>query len=256
LGFSMGNLGEFRRFWHNGIVYGFSSDFTGLIEPGIGLVLLNNVDSAVGFNEKIKSKALHLMMESMGIAVNHAPPDIIQLNGAVLDEYAGKYHSETADAWVWAADGRLFINTMGINKRISPVSSDNFVTDDRLNYGMRVYFRKDAAGKIVSMKAGIIEYEKVGEYEPDYSVPGLLQKFIGDYGKPHNILRIFVKDGQLTSLIEWFYEYPLRQTNDLVFVFPNYGLYDGEILRFEENDKHEVTAAIAGSVRFEKINGD
>ena len=256
LGFSMGNFGKFKKFWHNGIVYGFSSDFTGLIEPGVGLILLNNVDSAVGFNEKIKSKAFHLFLESMGSKEFQPPPKIIQLNSSILDKYIGKYHSKVTDAWIWVNGSQLFINTMGVNKQISPISNDRFITDDRLSYGMEIKFRKDTNDKIVSMKAGVIEYEKGGEYAPDFSVPENMKKFVGDYGKPHNILRIFVKDGQLTCLIEWFYEYPLTQIEDLVYVFPKYGLYDGEILRFEQNEQHEIMVAIAGSVRFEKINGD
>jgi energy-coupling factor transporter ATP-binding protein EcfA2 len=30
----------------------------------------------------------------------------------------------------------------------------------------------------------------------------------GEYGWPHEIMKVFGKDGQLTCLVEWFFEYP------------------------------------------------
>ena len=117
---------------------------------------------------------------------------------------------------------------------------------------MHVDFRRDVDQKISSMRAGIITYKKLNNYIPNDLVPQEFKKFLGDYGKTHNILRLYWKDGQLTCLIEWFYEYPLKQTASLIFAFPTYGLYDGEYITFEEDENGKITAATAGFVRFEK----
>ena len=145
---------------------------------------------------------------------------------------------------------------MGTSKKLCPTFKDRFITDDRLSYGLNIHFLRDEENKVKFMKAGDIKYEKIERYSPDYSIPAKWQRFIGDYGKTYNILRIFVKDGKLTCLIEWFYEYPLKQVDNLVFAFPNYGLYDGENISFEENENKEIIAVIAGFVLFEKIKGE
>ena len=255
LGFAIGKYGKYKRFWHNGILYGFASDFFGLIETQIGVIVINNVDSAVGFNEKIKFKTLDLLLSSLGDKDFPMQPELIDIESHLAVGYEGKYHSDKADAWVWLDNGDIFLKTMGVAKRISSVSDDRFIANDRLNYGMRVEFERDHDNAIVSMTAGIITYKKVQGYIPDNTVPVEYKKIFGDYGKAHNILRIYVKDGQLTCLIEWFYEYSLKQVENLIFSFPRYGLYDGEYIHFEENEKGEIIAVTAGFVRFEKIKG-
>jgi CubicO group peptidase (beta-lactamase class C family) len=253
LGFAIGQYGKYKRFWHNGILYGFASDFFGLIEPRIGVITLNTVDSSVGFNEKIKFKTMDLLLSVIGEEDFPVQPILIDLDPAWVNEYEGKYKSDQADARVWYEKGDLFLNTMGVSKRISPISKDRFITNDRLNYGVNVNFRRDFNHNISSMKAGVITYKRLNNNTPVDTIPQEYIKFLGDYGKPHNILRIFMKDGQLNCLIEWFYEYPLKQLENLIFAFPKYGLYDGENIIFEENENGEITAAIAGFVRFNKI---
>jgi hypothetical protein len=256
LGFAIGRYGKYRRFWHNGILYGFASDFFGLIEPRIGVITINTVDSAVGFNEKIKFKTLDLLLSVIGEKDFPVQPVLIDLEPSRASEYEGKYQSDQAEAWIWSENGDLIIKTMGVSKKISPVSADRFVTNDRLNYGMPVEFKREFDQNISSMKAGIVTYKKVENYIPDSTVPQEFKKFLGDYGKAYNILRIYMKNGHLTCLIEWFYEYPLKQIKNLIFAFPKYGLYDGEHIKFEENDNGEIIAATAGFVRFEKIEGE
>ena len=86
------------------------------------------------------------------------------------------------------------------------------------------------------------------------SIPKIWRSFIGDYGWQHNIMRIYVKDNQLTCLIEWFYEYPLSQVDATTFVFPDYGLYEGEKIQFVLNENGEVLKVIAGMVHFQRLS--
>ena len=55
---------------------------------------------------------------------------------------------------------------------------------------------------------------------------------IGEYGWDHNVLYILEKDGKLHALIEWFFDYPLKEEGPDRFRFPDVGLYDGEALVF------------------------
>ena len=253
LGFAIGKYGKYKRFWHNGIIYGFASDFFGLIEPQIGVIVTNNVDSAVGFNEKIKFKALNLLLNTLGY--EDFPPEhkLIEPDTFSAKDYEGKYQSKEADAWVWLKNNDIIVQTMGVAKKISPVSKDKYITNDRLSYGMPVEFERNRENEITVMKSGNITYNKIKKYKADYSIPPEYEKFVGDYGNAYNILRIFVRDNRLFCLIEWFYEYPLTRVEDLIFAFPKYGLYDGEYIHFEEDEAGEIVAASAGFVRFEKL---
>ncbi|GAB4374567.1 MAG: hypothetical protein Kow0042_19280 [Calditrichia bacterium] len=255
LGFGLGKYGKHSCFWHNGIIYGYASELSGLVEEKIGVIILNNVDSAVGFNEKIKSKVLDLVLTLRG---DHEHPAFVRTRCEQKlnpEEYTGKYTAENLDAWILVKGDHLVLKTMGVCKRIAFVALDKFITEDRLNYGMEVTFTRDTHGKIVSMKAGKFEYQKVAGYIPTRSIPSSLKKFVGDYGNPHNVLRIFVQDGRLTCLIEWFYEYPLTRKNELEFAFPSYGLYEGESIRFVQDEKGEIISAVAGHVNFPRIKG-
>ena len=55
---------------------------------------------------------------------------------------------------------------------------------------------------------------------------------IGEYGWDHDVLYILEKDGKLHALIEWFFDYPLKEVGPDRFLFPDDGLYAGEGLMF------------------------
>ena len=62
-------------------------------------------------------------------------------------------------------------------------------------------------------------------------------------------MRIRSRDGRLVCLVEWFYEYPLTPIDGLRFRFPDYGLYENEVLEFVERDGRIVEASM-GPVSF------
>lgn len=253
LGFVISNFKGHKLFWHNGVLYGFASHFGGIYENKIGAIILNNVDSAVGFNEKINLRALNLLFESKGLIKTS---ETMQSKESEQNDYTdliGMYQSKKLEAEVRIEDNRLFLKTLGVSKQITRISKDDFITDDRLNYGMPVSFTRDGKNKVVSMKAGKIEYRKKEDYRADHTIPENLKKFTGIYGKSFNLLKIFVRDGRLYCMIEWFYEYPLKQIDSLKFEFPDYGLYDNEYIEFIEDDKGEIVEAVAGFIHFPKI---
>ena len=53
----------------------------------------------------------------------------------------------------------------------------------------------------------------------------------------------------LHALIEWFYDYPLKEESENVFAFPDFGLYHGEKLIFTRDKTGRATQVEAASVR-------
>jgi hypothetical protein len=66
-------------------------------------------------------------------------------------------------------------------------------------------------------------------------------------------MRVYGKDGKLTCLVEWFYEYPLERAGGSTFVFPNFGLYNGERIEFIEDAGGSVVEARLGPVPFPRL---
>ncbi len=82
--------------------------------------------------------------------------------------------------------------------------------------------------------------------------PGRWDGLIGEYGWDHDVLYILEKDGQLHALIEWFFEYPLKEDGPDRFRFPDSGLYAGEGLIFTRDDKGRATQVEAAGVTFRR----
>ena len=64
------------------------------------------------------------------------------------------------------------------------------------------------------------------------------------------MLYILEKDGKLHALIEWFFDYPLKEDGPDRFRFPDYGLYAGEALVFTRDAAGNATQVEAASVVF------
>ena len=70
------------------------------------------------------------------------------------------------------------------------------------------------------------------------------------------MLYILEKDGKLHALIEWFFDYPLKEVSPDRFVFPDHGLYAGESLIFSRDPQGIATQVEAASVVFKRRHLD
>jgi len=125
------------------------------------------------------------------------------------------------------------------------------IVDDVLAYGAKFKIDGD---KLISGKD---EYHKVEVKEPS-DIPAHWKGLIGEYGWDHNILYILEKDGKLYCLIEWVFLYPLKEINQNVYAFPDFGLYHGEKLIFSRNADGNATEVEAANVVFNrrKVQGE
>src|SRR5262249_54936370 len=123
------------------------------------------------------------------------------------------------------------------------------------------------AGTPISLEGGAFSIPEVGSFIPTEEGPfGLTAPpeppkhflgLIGEYGWDHNTLYIFEKDGKLHALIEWVFEYPLKQETEDVYAFPDdLGLYLGEKLIFRRDMHGKATEVEAASVLFKRRHLD
>ena len=126
---------------------------------------------------------------------------------------------------------------------------DSLVIDDRLVSGPRL----EAGANWV--KVAGMRYEKNPAKKPAPS-PTRWDGLIGEYGWDHDVLYILEKDGELHALIEWFFDYPLKEVAPDRFLFPDHGLYAGESLIFSRDTNQDATQVDAASVVFKRRHLD
>ena len=255
LGFFVGRRGARRAVSHAGAVYGFASLLTCLPEEKLGVIVMNTADCAGGINRKITDRAFELLLHCKYGEPLSTPPAVIPLDGIDLAAYAGAYRGNNRTARVFVADGGLAMNTTGVDVRLSALSPDRWVADGRLAYGTDVAFVRGEDGAITAMRAGGALYVRVPGYRRDDTVPERWRDLVGLYGWPHNLMKIFVRDGQLVCLVEWFFEYPMTETGARTFLFPDYGLYSNEKLVFEADADGAIRGAVMAHVFFKRWNG-
>jgi len=251
LGFSISKIHDFKSVGHNGAVYGFSSNLMIIPEKKLGVVVCNNLDGANGFNFKIVYMSLGIALEEKTGQKILTVPETIVISQPEIKKYEGKYERNGVPVWLILRNEEFYYESYGIRRQLYQLSNREFITDDLIGYGEKISIEEEDD----SVKGLYINrnfYKKTDEKEREkLSIPPLWNRLIGEYGPDYNIMKVYEKDGKLTVLIEWFFQYPLDHVEGLKFKFPDYGLYmDEEIVFKEENGK--IVEAIVGPVSFKR----
>lgn len=248
LGFYISEMHNFRTVGHGGAVYGFSSNIRIIPEEKLGVVVLNSLDGANGFNRKIVFKSLGIALEEKTGKKILKTLGSLEISPSDLKKYEGRYERNGLPVWLVLRNEKLYYEPYGTRKQLTPVSENEFITDDLMGYGESITILEEN-GRVKGIEINNRLYEKTQEIaEKKLSE---WEKLIGDYGPDYNIMNVYVKDGKLTVLIEWFYEYPLQPLEGLRFKFPDYGLYMDEEVVFKE-EEGQITEVEAGSVIFKR----
>ncbi|MFP4081709.1 MAG: serine hydrolase domain-containing protein [Candidatus Aminicenantes bacterium] len=248
LGFFISKIHNFRSIGHSGAVYGFSSNLLTVPQKKLGVVVCSNLDGANGFNFKLVFIILGVALEEITGQKILDLPVPFKIPTLKLKTYQGKYVKDGTPVWLVLRDEKFYYHPYGTRKQLTAVSTNGFITDDLTGYGERITVVKKE-GRVRGININSTFYEKVKQEKQAPSPQW--KKLIGDYGPDFNIMNIYVRDGRLTVLIEWFYEYPLQPLGNLKFKFPDYGLYMDEELVFKEKEG-KITGAMVGPVNFNR----
>lgn len=246
LGFFIDKLDGHRRIGHSGDVYGFATEFAALPDLKLGVIVVNTMNAANVWSEKIANYALRLMVaHRMGIPLPE-PPVTQPIDPALAKKLKGRYEKDDLVIDLIERNGKLYFHGRTTRVALRRLG-DTLVTDDLISFGTRILL----AGN--SIVIGGDTLHRV-EWKKPASIPQHWKGLIGEYGWDHNVLLIHERNGILRAQIEWYFSYPLTQLLPDFYAFPDYGLYHGEFVRFERDKEGRAVAAVAAGVRFERRN--
>ncbi|QEG21887.1 serine hydrolase [Mariniblastus fucicola] len=247
IGFHIGDLDGEKVIGHGGAVYGFSTQLEAIPSRKIGVAAASALDGSNGVATRLSHYALRLMIANQD---GKPLPDYQRTSPVAVQrakQLVGRYREVDGDrtASIIELGGRTFLERGTFRHEIRANDSDGaMVTDDVLGFGMTVTQKNSDMLEINGTTFAPIANK------PPAKVPDRWKGLIGEYGWDHNTLYILEREGQLYALIEWFYYYPLKEVNENEFLFPDYGLYHGEGLKFTRATDGTATEVVAAEVKF------
>jgi serine beta-lactamase-like protein LACTB len=246
LGFFVSEFESKRRIGHGGAVYGFATTLAALPDDKLGVIVCASKDVANAVTGRVADTALkHMLAVRAGKplpAIEKTEPVSLEL----ARKLAGRYQTDKAVMDLYQRDGRLwaFSPRSGLKVELRKLG-DDLIMDDAMTWGTPIKVGKD------TLKGQKLEYRRVATPKPK-PCPQKWAGLIGEYGPDHNVLYILEKDGQLHTLIEWVFLYPLTEESENVFRFPDYGLYHGDKVVFKRDAAGHATEVEAASVLFKR----
>jgi serine beta-lactamase-like protein LACTB len=252
LGFYISEFESRKSIGHNGAIYGFAAQLQALPKEKLGVVVCASRDGATGVVEHIAQIALKQMLSAKEGKPLPAIPETKSISVEKARAFAGRYRS--GDRWLdlYERDGRVWmLLDHGEIRRELRQLGDHLITDDPLDYGLKITIRDD------KVHIGSQTFERAPPSKPK-PCPEKWRGLLGEYGRDHNILLLLERDGRLHALIDWFFLYPLEEVSANEFKFPEEGVSFGEKLIVTSDDKGRATRVEAAKGVFErrKIDGE
>ncbi len=255
LGFQIGVVDGARVVEHGGAIYGFATQLSALPDAKLGVAVSAAKDGVNALTTRIAREALRLMRaaraDSALPVVRHSRAVPLAIARGMAGDYGARDTLVTAyvrDSSV-TLSGPMLEDHLGLRQW----DGDTLIADDGLAFGPKVWLENGQLvinGKRLQRRPALTSLPAA----PAEGVRGL----IGEYGWDHNGLYILEREGQLTVLIEWFFEYPLTQVSENVYAFPASGLYSGERIEFVRDARGRGTIARAAGIDFRRraISGE
>jgi CubicO group peptidase (beta-lactamase class C family)/D-alanyl-D-alanine dipeptidase len=226
-----------RRIWHEGSVYGFTTDFNVLPGAQLGVCVSASMDAANAVVRRITEHALRLMLAVQEGDALAALPLTNPVDPALARKLDGLYSDKERKVELRERGGKLFIEGFAWSAEVRALGGGLFV-DDLHEFGTKIVPGTDQIG----LNRHILR--RVTEPRPA-PPPEAWNPLIGEYGSDDNPLCVFEKDGSLCALAGWTETAQLQEVRPDRFVFLHYGaMYDHALLELHRNSRGKVTEAV------------
>lgn len=252
LGFHVGKFRSHKKISHTGAVYGFTSSFVVLPQPGIGVIVLSNEDIATGPVQKLSDAALEMMLETKLGEKPSTEPAPLRLKAGGLAAFAGDYESQSYWARLEVRDDKLAANISGQPMTLTPVKPLEFVADGRYVHRAPFVFTNGQSDRVNGFTALSQKFERV-DPKTVAELPAAWKEYLASYGPKFIPLILSARHGHLYAMTENMVDYRLTPLNRTVFNLPS-GMYTDEQLVFQLGKDGRAHSAILANMTL-KRNG-
>jgi D-alanyl-D-alanine dipeptidase/CubicO group peptidase (beta-lactamase class C family) len=221
----------------SGATYGYTADLSVFPADGFAVITLMAIDSAQPVLKRVRDFTARQVIAAKS---KQRRPTSESSNKVTVDtahRLQGHYSDGAHSLDIRIVDQRLFVEAPGVAAELRQRGS-RLVVDDLAVSGDEL--QVDSKARSVTFRGATYQrtnWERPSE--PAADLAGL----VGEYGWPHNILRIYERDGEVYARAEWSQHYKLERAGKDAYRFPAAGLYANEELRFMRDERGLGAAA-------------
>lgn len=221
---------EGDHFGHSGATLGYMSDLSVYPEQGFAVITLVAINDAAPVLHRLGDFAARQVFAARK---NGRKPTIQKTEPVPLSlayRLQGHYSDGARSLDIRVLDQRLFIEAPGGVGELRQRGGRLIVDDSKITGG---YVQVDARARAVTVDD--VVYRRVEWEQP---VPNTeLEQLMGEYGPPHNHVRIYERDGDAYARVEWSQHQKLDHVAKDTYRFPNDGPYAREEIRFIRDER-------------------
>jgi CubicO group peptidase (beta-lactamase class C family)/D-alanyl-D-alanine dipeptidase len=243
LGLARGTVGDWQTLESAGGLYGFSSDLLVAADQGFAVVVLS------ALHDTPSARRLARFVMTALAAAQAARPIPVWPRSSAYDTQAGKlagFFRHDEDSLVLRnVGGRLYLDAPTVAAEVRR-TADGTALDDAGTFSSALQLSADFNRVVLSGNT----YERAVAPEPAPPTAAV-REILGDYGWPHDYIRIYERDGHAYARIDWSSYEPLTALGRDVWTFPRTdGPYRLESLRFERDAKGRINIANLSGMAF------
>lgn len=227
----------------SGAVYGYTTDLSVFPADGFAVITLIAIDSAQPVSKRLRDFTARQVIAARAKQRRPAAELSNTVTVGLAHRLQGHYSDGARSLDIRIVDQRLFLEAPEVAGELRQ-RGNRLVIDDLAVSGDEL--QVDAKARSVTFRGATYKHANWARpAEPDADVAAL----VGEYGWPHNILRVYERDGEVYARVEWSQHYKLERVGKDAYRFPAVGLYSNEELRFMRDERGVGAAAnLSGAV--------
>ncbi|HEY5757300.1 MAG TPA: serine hydrolase [Steroidobacter sp.] len=221
----------------SGGVYGYTTDLSVFPADQFAVITLMAIDSAQPVLKRVRDFTARQVIAARTKQRRPASEPSSKVTVGLAHRLQGHYSDGTHSLDIRIVDQRLFLEAPGLAAELRQRGS-RLVVDDLASAGDEV--QVDAKARSVIFRGATYQranWERPAE--PNEDLAGL----VGEFGWPHDILRVYERDGDVYARVEWSQHYKLERVGKDAYRFPSAGWYANEEIRFMRDERGVVAAA-------------
>lgn len=247
IGFGLGEIDGHRTVGHSGGIYGFTTHLVLFPDDGFGVIVMVALDDAGPAIQRLSQYAARQVLA----ARQGKPATAYVLSSAVPKEtarkIAGHFTDGTHSLFIRTLEDRVYLEGPTVAAELR-LREKHWVLDDVSTFRDDVDI--NAAADEVTLAGK--KYRRSVQARPPQPAAELAG-LIGEYGWDFNQLRIYERDGQLYSRIEWSSYSPLERVAKDVYRFTDpQSLYPREEIRFTRGANGQGRSISLNGIVFER----